>query len=134
MRDLSGLANIFGGNSLYVLPGQHQGLVKPGNIDLNSRPTVHNADGSISTVKSISFGIGNYEVLVPQVVGDQVVGPKQALQHYQTTGKHLGVFASPASANKYAEALHLEQAAKYANPQARVAKMLASPAVSRPGG
>lgn len=114
IHDLSGLANQSIASGLYTLPGQHPGMVQPGNIDLSRRPVVHNPDGTISTVKSISFGIGKHEVLVPQVVGNKVVSPMQALQNYRATGQHLGVFNSPAAANAYAIALHLEQAKRYA--------------------
>lgn len=97
----------------FVVPGSWPGMVRPGNIDLNDRPVAHNPDGSISTVKSISFGINDHEVLIPQVVDGKVVTPMQALAAYQATGQHLGVFTSPAAANNYANALHLQQAARY---------------------
>ena len=115
VHDLSGLANVPlpGVRRSYVVPGKWDGMIQPGNIDLNSRPVVHNRDGSISTVKSVSFGIGGHEVLVPQVVGGRVVSPTEALAHYQRTGSHLGVFDTPEAANAYAVALHLSQAGRY---------------------
>jgi hypothetical protein len=93
------------------------GLRVPGNIDLNRRPVVHNSDGSISTVRSVSFGTNKGEVLVPTVVNGRVVSNQEALRHYQQTGKHLGIFDSPTSANRYAVQLHREQAAWYSNPR-----------------
>lgn len=88
--------------------------VVPGNIDLAHRPIVHNPDGSISTVRSITItdDHGN-AILIPTVVGDKVVSDRQAIAHYNQTGQHLGKFASEAAANGYAQTLHESQAKKY---------------------
>jgi hypothetical protein len=110
-RDLSGLANV---GTPYTTPGRHYGMVKPGNLNLNKRPVVRNPDGSVSTVKSVSWGVGGREVLMPEVVGNKVVGPRAALRNYQRTGQNLGTFTSPKAANVYAQGLHQSQAAKYA--------------------
>jgi hypothetical protein len=87
-------------------------LVLPGNIDLYSRPRVKNADGSISTVRSMSFNDDSgKEVLIPTVVGNQVVSSQEAINHYYKTGEHLGIFNSPAEATTYAQQLHNDYAA-----------------------
>lgn len=92
----------------------HPGMLEFGNIDLANRPTVKNADGSISTVRSISVGVDNGQaVLIPTVVGDKVVSNDEAIKHWQQTGQHLGVFANEDSANAYAERLHEDQARQY---------------------
>lgn len=104
--------------------------IVPGNIDLNKRPVRKNQDGSISTVKSASFGLpGGREVLLPQIVGkpfnpllpngvtnDLSAPPftKQApLLEFQKSGKHLGIFKNASDASKYAIALHKAQAKLY---------------------
>lgn len=87
--------------------------IVPGNIDLHHRPVVHNKDGSISTVLSMSIGTDKGEVLIPMVVGGRVVSDKEAVRHYQQTGEHLGIFRTPAEADAYAQRLHERQAAEY---------------------
>jgi hypothetical protein len=107
---------------VYVIPGGGAGLVIPGNIDLTKRPIVRNANGSVSTVRSVSWnlpvrvdrGVRNLEVLMPEVIGQSVVSARQALNHFERTGQHLGMFDSVAHANSYAVRLHNWQAAFYA--------------------
>lgn len=98
-------------------PASPEGLKSPGNIDIHNRPHVKNADGSISTVRSMSFGTDQGEVLVPTVSEDgRIMSDQEAVAQYQKTGRHLGIFDSPAHADAYAEALHRQQAADLAGP------------------
>lgn len=86
-----------------------------GNIDLYNRPQVKNPDGSISTVRSMSFNDGTNEVLIPTVVGNSIVSPNEAIDNYFKTGQYLGKFNTPEEADSYANILHEQQANYYMN-------------------
>ena len=93
---------------------QDGGIVAQGNIDLRKRPVVKNPDGSISTVKSRSFGTDKDEVLIPLVSNDgRIMTDDEAFDQYRKTGKHLGIFKTPAAATAYAKRLHEEQEKEY---------------------
>lgn len=90
------------------------GQVEAENIDLNNRPQVKNADGTTSTVRSITVTDDKGKAtLIPTVVGDKVVSNDDAVAHYKKTGEHLGIFNSEHAANVYAEKLHKSQAKQY---------------------
>lgn len=87
-----------------------------GNIDLTNRPIVKNEDGSISTVRSMSFQDDDgKEVLIPTVVNGKIVSDDEAIQHYYDTGEYLGKFDTIEEANSYAELLHEQQEKLYTN-------------------
>jgi len=91
--------------------GGPAGLIEPGNVNLSNRPRVKNQDGSISTVRSMSFEEDGQEILVPTISDDgRVMSDAEAIDQYHRTGKHLGKFKDVASANAYAQQLHEDQA------------------------
>lgn len=92
------------------------GLRAEGNIDLHSRPRVKNADGTISTVRTISIGTDEGEVLIPTVSDDgRVMSNDEAIQQYRQSGRHLGIFDTPDNATAYAHSLHDEQDREYSD-------------------
>ena len=101
------------GSPVYMAVDNPPGLVEPGNIDLNSRPTVQNPDGSISTVRSITVGFDDGYYLLPTVIGDRVVSNDEAIAHFRQTHEHLGKFASQEDADNYAQQLHEQQGDQY---------------------
>lgn len=91
-----------------------KGMIEAGNIDLKARPVVKNADGSISTVRSIGVNMDGKEVLIPTVSPDgKILTDKQAIDLYRKTGKHLGKFSDPAASDRYAQQLHNDQERMY---------------------
>lgn len=96
---------------LTKIPDAVPGLLQVGTVDLSNRSRVRNPDGSISTVRSMSFGEDGKEILVPTVSDDgRVLSNDDAVALYHKTKKHLGMFDTPEHATAYAQKLHEDQA------------------------
>lgn len=91
------------------------GMLDYGTAPTNNLPRARNADGSVSTVRSMSINEDGKEVLIPTVSADarsraRVMSDREAIERYRRTGMHLGKFDSVNNANKAAEELHQDQA------------------------
>ena len=90
-----------------------------GNIDLYNRPIYKNADGSISTVDSVTFQIDDKFVVLPTIVRDEkgyvkrLNTDEEILEHYARTGEYLGEFDTLEESNAYANKLHSAQSYYY---------------------
>jgi hypothetical protein len=111
------------------------GLLEPGNIDLNNRPQVRNPDGSVSTVRSSSFNFGGREVLLPTVSDDgRLLSDDEAVDLYRRSGRHLGHFSTPDAADAYAQQLHLDQERQYVGTEHPMSGSQADAAAESPSG
>jgi hypothetical protein len=86
-----------------------RGQVEDGNINLSNRPVLRNADGTVSTIESITVGFNGVQVLIPTIIDGKRVSEKQAIEHYRKTGEHLGKFGSVKAAETFAKKLSKEQ-------------------------
>jgi hypothetical protein len=85
-----------------------------GNIDLKNRPVVKNADGSISTIRSVGVNLDGKETLLPTIGDDgRELTTDEAVEVYRKTGKHLGQFNTPEEATTFAKGLSMEQGQRH---------------------
>ena len=112
------------------------GMITGGNVDVNHRPQIRNADGTVSSIFSMTIPVdtsgnpwkGDYEkapayALVPSIANGKFLTPdgkipnqkdKKAIgqledaatAYYGKTKQHLGIFKTSEAADKYASATH----------------------------
>lgn len=91
---------------LYTAPGPTKGMTAPGNINLRSLPPVDLGNGQWGTVRSASSEQDGKEVLYPTIVNGRPMDEDAARDYAFKTGRNLGTFKDPASADAYAQRLH----------------------------
>jgi hypothetical protein len=90
------------------------GAVEPANLPFGVTSLVKNDDGSVSTVRTISVGVDGGEALIPTVYDNRAHSNAEAIERYQRTGKHFGVYPNIAAADAAAQRLHESHAQKLA--------------------
>ncbi len=99
----------------FTLPGEHPGLIEPGNINLLNRPPVK-VGKDLGTVFSVSFEVDGKEVLAPRIYNGRLHSVDEAVAHAIETGQNLGTFgASPGrtaqqNVKAFANLVHQQQA------------------------
>jgi hypothetical protein len=112
MSDKNPWRSILERSGSFTHPSHNEGMVEPGNIDIFNRPRVKNPDGSVSTVRSMGVNVDGHEVLLPTVSEQAtILSPREAIEQYRQTGRHLGKFANTDASDAYAQKLHLQQEA-----------------------
>ncbi|GAG20363.1 unnamed protein product, partial [marine sediment metagenome] len=87
----------------------YPGMIEAGNLDLSNRPQVANPEaGGTSSVWSMSIGVneGGKEItiLIPRIrENGEIMSEKDAISHYNKTGRHMGKFKNYESADKYSK-------------------------------
>lgn len=83
----------------------------PGNLDLANRPRVKNADGSVSTIRSMGANFDGKEMLLPTVSEDgRIMSDDEAAQTYLSSGRNLGQFRNELDSDRAAQQMHEDQA------------------------
>jgi hypothetical protein len=71
-------------------------------------------DGGYATVRSMGINTPRGETLIPTVHPQgRIMSDDEAVDQYDRTGQHLGVFQTVEQANEFANRLHARQAEQY---------------------
>jgi len=87
-------------------------------MNVSKRKPFKNKDGSLSTVRSMSFSTEKGEVLVPTIKARRgqtyPISERQAIDDYKRTGKHLGIYKDSSYATEASISLHEKEARRVA--------------------
>ena len=95
-----------------------EGFRYTGNINLYNRPQVKNADGSISTVRTISVGVNidgkQKQMLIPTVSNEgKIMSTEEAYKYWSKRKQHLGIYNTKQEADEAAQLIHEQQQSYY---------------------
>ncbi len=94
---------------MYMAPSIEQplGLLEPGNLDIRELPAMTAVGEEPSPRRAMMVEVDGKHILLPTVgpAGD-LFSEDEAIQHYTTTGDHLGMFDSIQGAAIYSEILN----------------------------
>ena len=95
------------GYGLFAPQKKFSGMLEGPNVDISEwQGDVQNSDGTVSTIKTISFNVDGIEIVVPTLTrtGRQMT-ESEAIEHYFSSGEHFGAFDSVKGATEYASSL-----------------------------
>jgi predicted dithiol-disulfide oxidoreductase (DUF899 family) len=79
-------------------------LEGPVDWTLGNKPQIKNADGSVSTERTVTVGMGNKYYVIPTIINGEQVDAKEAVKQFRDGAhKAVGVFDDESEANTYAE-------------------------------
>ena len=85
-------------------------LIEGPTIDLSARPIVQNADGSVSTVRSITAEIDGAYYVIPTVINGRVINDNEvAINYAMAHGEHLGKYRTQDAADAAARRIHRQE-------------------------
>jgi hypothetical protein len=80
--------------------------LEQGNIDTKTLPFVDNPNGKKSSVSSITVEMDGTHYVLPTVIDGKIVSPKEAIESFKKTKKHLGGFETPEEAEARSQKVH----------------------------
>jgi hypothetical protein len=90
------------------MAGKAPGMLLNGNIDLEDRIVVDNADGTQSTLQSITIEEDGKYILIPTLnPKGEKLSDEDAVTLYHYLGEHLGIFSNQKDADDFAKNLSM---------------------------
>ena len=103
---------------IQLMANKPKQFIYQGNIDLSTRPQVKNSDGTISTVRSMYYDIGdnnNKEFIVIPTVSNEgtIMQPEEAINYWNKRKQYLGRYKKEKEAQEASQKIHEQQAQYY---------------------